>query len=91
MLRTALLVLCGAMLPVAAAMPAAEPDAAPSSAETTLEATGPRAGPGEVSVEKRLCEPATDGSAASAFEVEAEDMAANAAIRISFNAPLRSR
>ena len=54
MLRTALLILCGAMLPVAAAIPAAEPVAAHASAETTLKVTVQYTGSGQVSQEKRL-------------------------------------
>jgi hypothetical protein len=50
MLRTALLILCGAMLPVAAATPAAEP----APAETTLSVTVQYTGAGKVSAEKRL-------------------------------------
>ena len=61
MLRTALLILCGVMLPVAAATPAAEPATAPISvsaisvsAETTLKVTVQYTGSGQVSQEKRL-------------------------------------
>jgi hypothetical protein len=46
MLRTALVVLCGAMLPVAAATPAAEPEAVPR--ETTPAVTVQHTGPARV-------------------------------------------
>jgi hypothetical protein len=55
MLRTALLILCGVMLPLAATTPAAEPEpSAPVSTETTLKVTVQYTGPGQVSQTNRI-------------------------------------